>query len=141
MKLLSTAQDWVQSNSLGLSDRLKQALISRIELRACILAAVDVKHAMDIERAREWERCIGLLSALKQTRRFGKPVKNSFSVKMQRKLASTVPPRPIVDVTFDNALDLLDRICGCGRDAYRILEYHGGSQLQVRCIRYVLGNS
>ena len=131
MDLLNRAQEVIQGESLGLTEPLKRALSTRIEFRAHLLAAVDIDQMIDKERAGDWAVCIELLSSLKETYEVGKPVESSFSIKMQRKLASTVPPRPIVDVKFDDAWDLLNRLCQSGKDAYRILEYHGGSQLQV----------
>ena len=130
--LLGNAHEFIQEDALGLSATLKQALSTRLKLRTHLLAAVDVDQQVDKGRSDDWKACIELLSTLKETNKLGKPVNNSFSIKLQRKLASTVPPRPIVDVSFDNAWDLLSQICACGRDAYLILDYRGGSQLQVR---------
>ena len=131
MTLLKKAHDFIQGNLLELPATLKQALSTRIELRLHLLAAFDSEQVDNKERTRDWIACTELLSTLKETSKLGKPVEDSFSIKLQRKLASTVPPRPIVDVDFDSAWDLLSRICICGRDAYRILDNHGGNQLQV----------
>ena len=138
MNLLNKAQASIQNGSLDLPETLKQALSTRIELRAHLLAAVDVGQSNDKDRAGVWEACIELLSILRETNKVGQRVESSFSVKMQRKLASTVPPRPIVDIKFDDAWGLLSSVCQCGRDAYRILDYHGGTWLQVRNDRIFL---
>ena len=58
-------------------------------------------------------------------------VEASFSIKIQRRLASTVPPRPIVNISFDEAIEQLTGLCQNGKDAYRILDYHGGDNLMV----------
>ncbi len=131
LDLLNQARDFVQKDSHAISASLKQALLTRIELRVHLLAAVNVDQPFEKRRAQDWESCIGLLSDLKENSKLGKPVHKSFSIKLQRKLASTVPPRSIVDVTFDDAWDFLSRLCTSGRDAYSILDYHGGSWLQV----------
>ncbi len=131
LTLLKKAQEAIENDSLGLSSALKHALEIRLELRVYLLSAVNADKSFERERARDWQACIGSLPDLKETQKLGKPVENSFSVKLQRKLASTVPPRPIVELSFDDAWDLLSRICSCGRDAYLILDYHGGSRLQV----------
>lgn len=129
--ILQKAQDIIQIGSLGVSENLKQALSTRIEIRKYLLAAVDVSHSDNKEDGVAWEACKRLLPILHETNQLGKPVESSFSVKMQRKLASTVPPRSVVVVSFDDAWDLLSKICQGSRDAYRILEYHGGTWLQV----------
>lgn len=43
-----------------------------------------------------------LLSQMKQTSSHGRPVPDSFSTKIQRRLASTMPPRPQVTVEIEN---------------------------------------
>ena len=130
--LLDKAQDTIQNGSLNLSAVLKQALSTRIELRARFLAAVDIDRSDHEQRRKDWEACNKLLPIFKETSNLGKPVESSFSVKMQRKLASTVPPRSIVVVNFDDAWKLLSEICQSGGDAYHILDYRGGTWLQVR---------
>jgi len=45
------------------------------------------------------------------THQLGKAVPGSFSTKIQRRLASTVPPRPIVEVDFREALEKLKQLC------------------------------
>lgn len=40
----------------------------------------------------------------------GLPVENAFSVKLQRKLASTTPPRPLNVISFDDALSALRKL-------------------------------
>ena len=131
LRLLNEAQAFIETDLLDLSPTLKHALTIRLEVRLCMLMAVDVDKSSERGRADDWGCCIAILPDLKETRPCGKPVESSFSAKLQRKLASTVPPRLIVKITFDEAWDLLNRICGCGRDAYLILDYHGGSRLQV----------
>lgn len=51
------------------------------------------------------------IDEIRDTNQLGKPVPGSFSTKIQRRLASTVPPRPIVDVDFKEALQNLKQLC------------------------------
>ena len=113
----------------------KDALLSRLELRKMLLSAVQLNDSLDHQGARLWEGCLELLPKLSQTNKFGVPSENSFSIKIQRKLASSVPPRPIVKISFDEALRGLSSICQNGRDAYRILNSHSGSHLMVCSFR------
>ena len=99
---------------------------------------MDIENIADRRRIDHWEGCINLLSNLRDTHSFGKAVPESFSVKVQRRLASTVPPRPVVDVEFEDAFDLLQRLCRDSRDAYYILDYFGGTQLQVQAADHFL---
>lgn len=60
-----------------------------------------------------------------------KSVPDSFSVKLQRKLASSVPPRPVVSVEFVTAFDHLERICRDGKILTEVLDYHDSQSLMV----------
>lgn len=109
----------------------REALLNRLEFRKMLLSAVQLDGFLDHQRARLWEGCLELIPMLSQTNKLGLPSEKSFSIKIQRKLASSVPPRPIVKISFDEALARLSGICQNGRDAYRVLESHSGTHLMV----------
>lgn len=56
---------------------------------------------------------------------------DAFSLKIQRKLASTVPPRPMVNITSDDALAHLKRLCQDAIDMQQMLDYTGPSNFKV----------
>jgi hypothetical protein len=60
------------------------------------------------------------------------PVPDAFSVKLQRKLASTVPPRPVVEIALKTAYDQLARFGSDGRAMIEVLDYHDSHSLLVR---------
>ena len=115
----------------SLSNSLKTALINRLELRSAFLSAVQFDEIIGGQRVASWERSLTLLPVLSETVHLGVQVEASFSVKVQRRLASTVPPRPIVNIHFNEAFDRLVRLCQDGKDSYRILHYHGATHLIV----------
>lgn len=116
----------------GSMDRaFRDALLNRLEIRRLLLSAVQLDGYLDHQRARPWEGCLELLPTLSQTSKLGVPSENSFSIKIQRKLASSVPPRPIVKISFDEAVARLSNICQDGRDAYRLLNAQAGTRLMV----------
>lgn len=51
-----------------------------------------------------------ILDCIKETHGLGVPVVDAFSSKMQRRLASTVPPRPVATVPFDDACSQLRKM-------------------------------
>ena len=110
----------------------RDALLIRLEFRKMLLSAVQLDGFHDHQRARSWEECLELLPMLSQTGNLGISSENSFSIKIQRKLASSVPPRPIVRISFNEALALLSEVCQNGRDAYRVLDCQAGTRLMVR---------
>lgn len=55
---------------------------------------------------------------------------DAFSLKIQRKLASTVPPRPMVTISSDDALAHLKRLCQDAIDMQQMLDYTGPSNFK-----------
>ena len=110
---------------------LRKGLLSRLKLRTFLLAAVQVDGIVDPARSHSWERCLELLPTFPETTKLGLPIAKAFSIKTQRRLASSVPPRPIVNISFDEAFAQLTTLCQNGKDAYRILDYNGGPHLMV----------
>ena len=110
---------------------IRDALLNRLQLRRKLLSAVQPDGGFEQQRARLWEECLELLPTISQTNKLGVTLDNSFGIKIQRKLASSVPPRPIVKISFDNALALLKGICQNGRDAYRVFDSRTATGLMV----------
>lgn len=108
------------------------ALLNRLKLRKALLTAVtldvDVKERT---QTKSWEQCLELLPTLSRTKDVGLTVESSFSAKIQRRLASSVPPRPIVNVSFEDACTYLTKLCQYGAEAYRILDFHSSSNISV----------
>jgi hypothetical protein len=61
--------------------------------------------------SRYWPPVLANITNITSTHALGKTVPDSFSTKIQRKLASTVPPRPIVELAFKDALENLTQLC------------------------------
>lgn len=116
----------------SIPENSKQALLQRLKMRVAFLTtvlAVDERVAPIIKSA--WQVLSNTLPSIRDTREFGKPVPDSFSVKLQRKLASTVPPRPIVETSFEDAYNHLVRLCHDGDLAAEILDYKDSHSLMV----------
>ncbi|KAL8995051.1 MAG: hypothetical protein Q9169_005150 [Polycauliona sp. 2 TL-2023] len=85
-------------------EALRRAIWVRLTLRQTILRAMELDLNLDKDnRVQQWKDCADLLPEIYQTQRLGTLVKEAFSVKMQRKLTSSVPPRPMVEITFNDA--------------------------------------
>ena len=69
-----------------------------------------------------WSPVLSGMTGIKATHQLGKSVPGAFSTKMQRRLASTVPPRPIVEFDFKDALELLEYICVDCEEATRFID-------------------
>lgn len=128
--MINEALNYV-SKLTNISIVLRDALVIRLELRNYFLSAVQFDEIIDDHRVPWWDRCLRIIPALPKTASLGMRVDASFSIKIQRRLASTVPPRPMVNISFDEAFEQLTRLCQNGKDAYRILDYRGGANLMV----------
>lgn len=117
----------------AVNETLRNAIICRLELRRQLLSAVQIGEIVEPHRSLSWGRCLEHLPRLRSTTQFGTPVEQSFSTKIQRRLASSVPPRPMVKISFNDAYDYLTKLCQYGTEAYDILNFHGGPNLLVRC--------
>ena len=131
-KVINEAMRYLCNEAVIPDQHLKLALLNRLELRRTLMIAVQLDGIVDPERAIYWEQCLDLLPALMKSHKLSIPVEGSFNIKIQRRLASSVPPRPIVNISFDEAFAFFSRLCQNAKDAYRMLEYHGSSHLLVR---------
>ncbi|KAJ4004470.1 N-alpha-acetyltransferase, non-catalitic subunit [Fusarium irregulare] len=116
-----------------ISDDLREALDQRLQLRSCFLDATECpKHVKEPDVARKpWLQCLDLLPAIKSSHELGRSVDEAFSAKLQRKLASTMPPRPIVQLKFDDAFEHLSRLFKDGAELIDVLNYTDSQSLQT----------
>ncbi|KAL9106515.1 MAG: hypothetical protein Q9187_008551, partial [Circinaria calcarea] len=129
--LLGSAIEWVNDPGRSIPETLLQALIERLEFRKSFLQAI-VQDADLINQQKPnpmWDECIDALPKLLQSHDSGVPIEGAFSEKIQRRLASTVPPRPMVKISFDDACAHLNRLCKDGKDVAKVLECQGGSNI------------
>ncbi|KUJ08475.1 amino-acid N-acetyltransferase-like protein subunit Mak10 [Mollisia scopiformis] len=112
------------------SPDVKKALDCRLRFRAQFLETVEVADSSTSDAiAQHWKTLGEFLPFLKSSSKFGKPSPFSFSVKIQRKLASTVPPRPIVQVSQESSFDHLERLCRDAAVAVEVLNYYNSQSL------------
>ncbi|KAL4790423.1 Mak10 subunit, NatC N-terminal acetyltransferase-domain-containing protein [Aspergillus venezuelensis] len=129
--LLSRAISWIDERD-GIDAAAKNAIRSRLEFRQDFFLALQQDVLIVQTRSVEkFESCLTILPALKESNQMSRPVPESFSWKIQRKLASTVPPRPMVRISLDDALAHLKRLFQDGIHLNQILDYRGPSNLKV----------
>ncbi|KAL2759451.1 hypothetical protein ACRALDRAFT_1074260 [Sodiomyces alcalophilus JCM 7366] len=114
-----------------------EALRHRLLLRHTLLGAVDcLQYENDLTMIRAlWQgpcrEALATLDSIKETHSLGTPVPAAFSAKLQRRLASTMPPRPIVHLSFDDATGHLLRLLRDGIETANVLDYHDSQSLQT----------
>ncbi|KAI1869043.1 uncharacterized protein JN550_006030 [Neoarthrinium moseri] len=124
--MLRTARDDLRAMGNELSKEVREALDLRLEFRVAFLRAmelVSLRKANPESLKTPWIMMDGLLEHLKKQHPLGTPVPEAFSTKIQRSLASTMPPRPIVQLTFDDTYSHFKRMAQDGKDAMDILKY------------------
>ncbi|KAI9886060.1 MAG: hypothetical protein M1823_002133 [Watsoniomyces obsoletus] len=115
-----------------LPQEVKKALINRLQFRKVFLAALaSSNESCEAAPSPPWQDCLTLLGRVIDSSKYGIPVPESFSVKLQRKLASTVPPRPMVELKFDKALEHLRRLCQDSHDVMSLRELHGSNNIKT----------
>ncbi|KAL9614381.1 MAG: hypothetical protein Q9167_001110 [Letrouitia subvulpina] len=132
VECLEKAIEDLSSKRIGCEDKIKDALQVRLQLRRHLLLAVECdSRPTDCNAIQHWARCLESLPSVLQSQGEGVPKPTAFSAKIQRRLASSVPPRPIVDISFEHAHAHLKQICQNGSEVYRALDYHGSSNLST----------
>ncbi|KAG9241360.1 amino-acid N-acetyltransferas-like protein subunit Mak10 [Calycina marina] len=112
------------------SQDMKKTLIARLELRSRFLTAVEVATSRTSPALKlVWTSLGNCIPRIKMSVDLGKPVPSSFSVKLQRKLASTAPPRPIVHVSQESAFEHLENLCRDAVTVVEVLKYYDSRSL------------
>lgn len=130
-ELIDEAVSWIEQQH-SMDQTLRDAIKCRLVFRRNFLAAVEQDIGVIESRSTEnFATCLKLLPSLKESFPLGKRVPEAFSLKIQRKLASTLPPRPIVNVSAEDALTHLTRLCEDAIDVKEILDYRGAHNVKV----------
>lgn len=115
-----------------IDQKLRDAIRCRLLFRHEFLSALDEDlEVLDTRSTDNFVSCLSTLSGITETVALGTPVPEAFSLKIQRKLASTVPPRPIVQISPEDALAHLKRLCQDAIDMQEMLDYRGPSNFKV----------
>jgi hypothetical protein len=109
------------SSDLHMNGALRSAIMGRLEFRKGLLRALDLDLPLD-SISHSWPPVTKGVQTLKNTHQLGQVVPGAFSTKMQRRLASTVPPRPIVELDFKDALEKLQQLCADCDEATRFVD-------------------
>lgn len=104
------------------SSNIYEALIVRLNLRLSLLHAMAAETEFE-DKITFWKNIPHFITPVKKTHDLGQPVPSSFSPKIQRRLASTVPPKPMVEMKFLDAIANLEQMRGDCQEALRIINF------------------
>lgn len=103
MQLLNHAVRYLrQQKSTEIEPSVRDALITRLEMRRDLITTFLPNESISYT-TKNWTRLADQVEDVMKSHGLGKPVPDAFSAKIQRRLASTAPPRPIADVKFEEA--------------------------------------
>ncbi|RWA09933.1 hypothetical protein EKO27_g5156 [Xylaria grammica] len=124
--LLQAALTRLRAPREGFPQEICAALESRLELRIAFLDATDlsaIRNDTSELPKLPWTRMRRLMDAIEDQHALGKPVPEAFSTKLQRRLASTMPPRPMVSLSFDECITQFKRFSQDGTEVIDVLQY------------------
>ena len=116
------------------SSEVVLALDARLELRYAFLRAIELTSIRSHPEAIKtpWIQMQAILDNINATHDLAAPVPECFSTKLQRHLASTMPPRPIVQLSFEDAYSRWKRLFEDGVEINDVLKYTDSQTLLVR---------
>ncbi|KAL6707119.1 N-alpha-acetyltransferase, non-catalitic subunit [Coniothyrium glycines] len=120
LREIDAALEIIEDTDLEVNDTLRSAIVARLEFRKDFLRALDLDMTID-SMPYSWPSVLDRLQTLKTTHQLGQFVPGAFSTKMQRRLASTIPPRPIVELEFEDAVEKLHQLCTDCEEATRFI--------------------
>ena len=131
--LLQHALTTVDTVTDEITRDVRDGLMSRLKYRIAFLRAVMAEPRTASAGSDEyWKTCIDILSTIESTHASGQVVHEAFSAKTQRRLASTVPPRPIIKLEFPICLKFLRQLFTNALEAAGVLNCHRVSSVVVR---------
>lgn len=103
------------------TEEVWEAIRHRLNLRSNLLRAMDTDDEDDTSRI-HWQNTAALLPSINDTHKLARPVPESFSAKIQRRLASTVPPKPMVELSFEDTFAKLTQMCSDCEEAAKVID-------------------
>lgn len=116
-----------------ISDAVADALCFRLELRSAFLRAIELSELRSNPDSLSlpWSQMKAIWEPINGSRHLGTPVPEAFSTKIQRRLASTMPPRPIVQPSFEETYEHFRKLFVDGTEVLKVLNYTDSQSLLV----------
>ena len=114
------------------SNETRSALKNRLLLARAMLADFSKDWDSYHSGAKPgWTDTLRYLDEVEKSHELGKDASGAWSISVLRKLASSVPPRPLVNLSFGDAVATLRQLCTDTQDIFKILGYAGAHNLMV----------
>ncbi|KAK4451796.1 N-alpha-acetyltransferase 35, NatC auxiliary subunit [Podospora aff. communis PSN243] len=128
---IMSARRLVHSLRPKIMDDMADGLSFRLELRAAFLRAIELSELRSSPESLSlpWSQMKAVWEPINKSRHLGTPVPEAFSTKLQRRLASTMPPRPIVQLSFEETYEHFKKLFVDGIDVLKVLNYADSQSL------------
>jgi hypothetical protein len=132
--VLTAARKVASNPKTAIPPEISQALDYRLEARTAMLRAMELTDLRSNPESLKlpWKQLQGVWENVNKSHKYGVPVPEAFSTKIQRRLASTMPPRPIVQLSFKETYDHVKRLCADAIEVLDVLKFHDTQSLLVR---------
>ncbi|KIW99425.1 uncharacterized protein Z518_11413 [Rhinocladiella mackenziei CBS 650.93] len=130
VKLVQNACLWVHNSEM--SSSLKDALIARLNGRISLVQLLECCAQKERPETKNLDESIALLRQIESSTAIGKPPgEEPFTLKIQRRLASSVPPRPMIVVEKEKAFTFLRQLVTDATTAFQVLDISSSGDLLV----------
>ncbi|KAL2257983.1 hypothetical protein VTK26DRAFT_8889 [Humicola hyalothermophila] len=128
------ARKAIHSLKNAMTEELADAICFRLELRTAFLRAIELSELRSNPESLglPWSQMEAVWEAINKTRHLGRPVPEAFSTKIQRRLASTMPPRPMVQPSPEETYEHFKKLCRDAINLLNVLNYSDPQSLLVR---------
>ena len=125
-------------SSIGVDDLVDEILKAQETLKGLSEVSAEIKEGIDARLKlrvalldEDWRHALSVLKAVEDSHSLGRDVPEAVSVKLQRQLASTMPPRPIIQLSFEESMGHLTRLAQDALEVGDVLDYKDSQSLQV----------
>ncbi|OAP57826.1 hypothetical protein AYL99_08564 [Fonsecaea erecta] len=140
MDSLQDAHVFVQKSNLP--EPLKGALKDRLNARSAFLRLFHSCELRERPASSTLQADLALIEAVEKTSILGRPTPTvAFTLKMQRNLASSVPPRPMIVIEKEKAFSFFHQLLRDTTSAFQMLDITCGSDLLVAYQRFMAQTS
>lgn len=130
LALLQNARLWLMQSDL--SPDLRETVAIRLNLRYSLLELLQCCTFGSRPRTEQFHESIESLKRMESTTTLGQPTNaESFTLKIQRKLASSVPPRPMIVIDREKAFAFFRQLIIDTTTAFQVLDIPSSGDLLV----------
>lgn len=134
IKLLTEALEIVETEIGKESSQSLEGINARLKFRLKFLEIVSGTISSRKARRSALEKCINLLPTITATMNLGKGLPQAFSTRIQRKLSTQVPPRPMVTIDPKEAATSLKNLLFNLFEIEGLYEYSSPHEIMVLCL-------